>query len=212
MKASTREVKSAKIRIKVLNSIISLLGTKPFKTLYVEDICDKSKISKVTFFKYFPQKEDTLLYYYRIWCLENTIRQNKKREEGLQAIKSLFDQMATTYSKHPGLILSLVSYLTSLDRPPAPFPLKPSERTLIFPDEPDILNYELLSVPQMLEKYLLEAVFKGEIKSSSDTKELSHMFLSLLYGSIVTCHLRQTDSLHILLKRNLEYLIKGLNS
>ncbi len=212
MKSITREVKSAKIRIKVVNSTLELVGKKPFKSLFVEEICERSKISKVTFFKYFPQKEDVLLYYYRIWCLENTIKLTKRKIDGLEAVMSLYDQMAISYTKHPGLILSLVSYLTSLERPPAPFPLKLAERELLFPNEEGISNYELLSVPQMLEKFLLEAVFSGQIKSNSDTKELSHLFLSTLYGSIITCHLRQIDSLQVLYKRNLDFLIKGLNS
>lgn len=211
MEKGIREKKSAKIKIQVLKVTLQLLGKKSFKDLYVDQICDVVRISKVTFFKYFPQKEDILLYYYRIWCLENIIAINKKNE-GVVRIKAVFEAMAATYEKHPGLILSLLSFLTAHTRPPAPFPFKPIERELLFPEVENIQSYELLSLPQMLEKYLLEAVFLNEIQKNRDTKELSHLFLSAMYGCIITSHLRQVDSISVLMKRNLEVLVKGLNS
>lgn len=211
MESGIREKKSAKIKLQVLRVTLELVGKKSFKELYVDQICEEVKISKVTFFKYFPQKEDILLYYYRVWCLENIVTISKK-PEGIDRVKAVFESMAITYDKYPGLILSLISYLTSHTRPPAPFPFKPIERELQFPEIGNILEYELLSLPQMLEKYLLEAVFLNQIQKNRDTKELSHLFLSAIYGCIMTSHLRQVDSVNVLMKRNLEVLIKGLNS
>ncbi|MEQ8927041.1 MAG: TetR/AcrR family transcriptional regulator [Fulvivirga sp.] len=212
MEVGVREKKSAVLKVQILKATLELIGKKAFKDLYVDQICEKVKISKVTFFKYFPQKEDILLYYQRVWCLENIVHITQKKKEGLARVRALFDAMSVAYDKHPGLILSLVSYLTSLSRPPAPFPLKPIERQLLFTSVENINNYELLSLPQMLEKYLLEAVFLSEIKNTRDTKELSYLFLSSIYGTVITAHLRQVDSLQILMKRNVEALIKGLNS
>lgn len=211
MTSTVRALKSAKIRVIVLNSTIELLGKKAFKDLYVEEVCAKAKISKVTFFKYFAQKEDVLLYYYRKWCLEVIIELQKNKKEELAAVSTIFDHMASTYQKYPGLILGLLSYFSSLGRPPAPFPLKPEERELLFPDVQDIQKIELLSLPQLLEKHLLEAVFQGKIRGASDTKELAHQFLTIMYGSIMTCHVRQVDSLHLLFKKNIDTMIKGLN-
>lgn len=211
MEATVRQKKSAKIKILVLRNMLDLLGQKQFKELYVDQICERIKISKVTLFKYFPQKEDILLYYYRVWCLETTIKIAESKKEGLDSVRAIFDRLAQVYQEHPGLWLSLISYLTSLSRPPAPFPMKPIERELLFPDVENAATYEVLSLPQLLEKYLLEAVFLSQIKRSSDTKELSHLFQTTLYGSIITCHLRQIDSLQVLFKRNIDILLGGLN-
>ena len=211
MESGIREKKSAKIKLQVLEVTLRLLGKQSFKDLYVDQICEEVKISKVTFFKYFPQKEDILLYYLRVWCLENIIK-NSQKPEGVDRIKAIFESMGNTYEKHPGLILSLISYITSNTKPYSPFAFRPIERSLMFPEIENVLDFELLSIPQMFEKYLLEAVFLNQIQRNRDTKELSHLFLSTLYGSIITCHLRQVDSINVLMKRNVDVLIKGLNS
>lgn len=211
MKSGVRELKSAKLRVIILNTVVELLGKKAFKELYVEDVCEKAKISKVTFFKYFPQKEDVLLYFYRKWCLELILELDKSGKENTEAINLIFDFMASAYQKHPGIILGLLSYFSSQSRPPVPFPLKPVERKLLFPNEEQINSFELLSLPQLLEKHLLESVFQGKIKGASDTKELTHQFMTLMYGGILTSHVRQVDSIHLLFKKNLETMIKGLN-
>ncbi len=210
MAVSLRESKSALIKIQVLKSALNQIGKKAFKDLFIDKICEQVNISKVTLFKYFPQKEDILLYYLRVWCLERAVELNKKNREGMEGVRYLFESMATAYDRHPGIILSLVSYLTSLDRPPAPFPLKPAERELLHPNIA-IEQIEVFSLQQMMEKFLLEAVFKKEITAKSDTKELALLFMSMFYGTIVIAHLRQVDPINVFFKRNIDNLIKGLN-
>ena len=56
-----RKEKAARIKVQVLDQTLRLIGKKSFDDLYIEDLCAKVKISKVTLFKYFPQKEDILL-------------------------------------------------------------------------------------------------------------------------------------------------------
>uniref|UniRef100_UPI00404A89DD TetR/AcrR family transcriptional regulator n=1 Tax=Fulvivirga sp. TaxID=1931237 RepID=UPI00404A89DD len=212
MEASVRETKSAKIKIDILNATVSLVGKKSFKDLYVDEICEKVNVSKVTFFKYFPQKEDILLYYLRVWCLDRVVELDNQNREGLDGVRYLFDKMANAYERHPGLILSLISYLTSLQRPPAPFPLKTVEREILHPSLMMSDKVELLSLQQMMEKFLLEAVFKSQITTKSDTKELALVFMTLMYGSIVMAHLRQVSPINVLFKRNIDNLLKGLTN
>jgi AcrR family transcriptional regulator len=212
MKTGLRETKSAKIKIDILKVTLELLGKNTFKDLYVDHICEKVKISKVTFFKYFPQKEDILLYYLRVWCLDRAVELDKKNKEGIAGVHYLFDKMSQSYEQYPGLILSLISYITSLSRPPSPFPLKTVEREILHPSLIEDDKTEILSLQQMMEKFLLEAVFKKEITAKSDTKELALVFMTLLYGSIVIAHLRQVSPINVLFKRNIDNLMKGLTS
>ena len=211
MTTGIREQKAAKLKVLILRTTLDLIGKKPFKDLYVDEICSKVKISKVTFFKYFPQKEDILLYYYRVQCLDCIIELGESRKTGLEAVRYIFDKLVQAYHKYPGMLMSFISYATSLDRPPAPFPIKPMERQLIFNGKDDVTHYDLLSLPQLLEKHLLEAVFEGKI-NSADTKELTHTFMSMFYGTVLTAHLRQVESMQLLMNRNLSLLVKSLSS
>lgn len=208
---SIRESKSARLKLKILEAALSLVGKKSFDSLYVDQICERVGTSKVTLFKYFAQKDDILLYYLRVWCLERAVEQYEKPKEGLTAILELFDKMAITFEKRPGLMLSLISYFTSMNRPPVPLSVKQIERTLLHPKVENLDKIEILSINQMLEKYVLEAIFKGDIKGYSDTKDLANIFSTLLFGSIVTCHLRQIDNVRVFFRSNINTMLRGLS-
>lgn len=212
MESGVRARKSAKIKLDILIASTQLLGKKSFRELYVDDICEKAGVSKVTFFKYFPQKDDVLLYYLRIWCLDRAIEFHHQPKEGLEGIFYLVEKLSDTYEKNPGLILSLISYITSLQRPPSPYPLRTLEREMLYPNDEAVKQIELMSIDQMLEKFLLEAIFQKQIVGVSDTKDISGLFLSVIYGSLITAHVRQIKPIRVFFKRNIENLLKKLGS
>ncbi len=205
-----RKEKAARLKLAVLDSTLKLIGKKPFDDLHVDEICAKVKISKVTLFKYFPQKEDILLYYFRIWCLKRAVELKDKPREGLSGITFLFDKLSEDAETHPGIILSLFAYLADLKRTPRPFPVKAEEKKLIFSDEPEILSIEIQSVDQMFEKFSLEAIFKKEITKNTSTRDISHLFISIFYGSVVTAHINQIAPLKLFFRKNIELALKGL--
>src|SRR5258707_15592817 len=106
-----RKEKAARLKLAVLDSTLELIGKKSFDDLYVEEICNKVKISKVTLFKYFPQKEDILLYYFRIWCLRRAVELHDKPREGVQGMMFLFDKLSEDCESRPGIILSFFAYM-----------------------------------------------------------------------------------------------------
>lgn len=207
---SLRKEKAARLKVQVLDVTLKLIGKKSFDDLYVDDICDKVKISKVTLFKYFPQKEDILLYYFRVWCLARSIDLVQKPKEGIQCIYMLLDKLAEEYDEHPGLLLSLVGYLSDFKRPPKPFPLKPEEKKLLFPGVENIQNIDIMSLDQMLEKFTLEAIFRKEITKTISTRDITNLVTSVLLGAVVTAHINQQSPAKIFFRRNLDLIIKGL--
>ncbi|MGE0772091.1 MAG: TetR/AcrR family transcriptional regulator [Cyclobacteriaceae bacterium] len=205
-----RKEKAARLKLTVLEQTVRLIGKKSFDDLYVDDICAKAKISKVTLFKYFPQKEDILLYYFRIWCLRRAVELHEKPREGMQGLTFLFDKLSEELENYPGLILSLFAYLADLKRAPKPFPVKVEEKKLLFPDVKDIASIEIHSVDQVMEKFTLEAIFKKEITKSTSTRDIMHLFTTLFYGSILTAHVQQLGQLKFFFRKNLELTLKGL--
>ena len=205
-----RKEKAARLKVQIFDHTLKLIGKKPFEDLFVEEICRKVKISKVTFFKYFPQKEDILLYYFRLWCFDRSVELQGKPKEGIQGVYYLADKLSEECENYPGLMLSLIGYLADLKRPPKPFPVKPEEKQLLYPDKPDIVKLEILSLEQMLEKFSLEAVFKKEITKTSSTRDIVYLFMTCLLGSVVTAHINQISPLRYFFRKNLELLVKGL--
>jgi AcrR family transcriptional regulator len=207
---SLRKEKAARLKLNVLEHTLRSIGKKSFEDLHVDEICEKVKISKVTLFKYFPQKEDILLYYFRVWLLYRAVELREKPREGLAGIHFLFEKLSEECEMYPGIVLSLFGYLADLRRPPKPFPLKPEEKKLLFPDTKDILLVEIQSLDQLIEKFCLEAIFRKEITKSSSTRDITNLFSSLFYGSVLTAHLLQFDQLRFFFKRNVEMTVKGL--
>jgi AcrR family transcriptional regulator len=207
---SLRKEKAARLKVQVLEHTLKLIGKKAFDDIYVEDICEKVKISKVTFFKYFPQKEDVLLYHFRIWCLGRSVELRQKPKEGIQGVYFLLDKLSEECENHPGLMLSLIGYLADFKRPPKPFPVKPEEKKLLFTEVDDISTVEILSLDQMLEKFTLEAIMKKEITKTSSTRDITNLLNTIFLGSIITAHMSQQSPLKLFFRRNLDNLMKGL--
>lgn len=205
-----RKEKAARLKVQLLQSTLKLIGRKPFEDLYVDDLCAKVKISKVTFFKYFPQKEDLLLYYFRVWCLDRVVELNNKPKDGINGIYFLSDKLSESCEQHPGLMLSLLGYLTNVKRSLKPFPVKLEEKIVLYPNHQGIVALEIQSLDQMLEKFTLEAIFKKEITKSSSTRDITNLLLTTLFGSMVSSHINQISPLKFYFKKNLELVLKGL--
>ena len=207
---SLRKEKAAKLKLNILDQAIKMTGKRSFEDLHVDQLCKKVKISKVTFFKYFPQKEDLLLYHFRVWCLHRSVELKQKPKEGVDGLYLLFDKLSEACEYNPSIMLALVSYLSDFKRVIKPFPLKAEEKSLIYPDVPEIQKVEILSVNQMVEKFVLEAIFKKQIIKTSSTRDVSNFILTIFYGSILVSHLQQLSPLKITFKRNLDFVLKSL--
>ncbi len=198
-----RKEKAARLKLAVLDATLRLIGKKSFDDLHVDEICARVRISKVTLFKYFPRKEDILLYYFRLWCLRRAVELSSKPKEGLNGFAFLFDKLSEDAETHPGIILSLFAYLADLKRSLRPFPVKTEEKKLLFENM-------IQSVDQMFEKFSLEAIFKKEITKTSSTRDITQLLISVFYGSVVTAHINQISPLKIFFRKNLEIALKGL--
>ena len=207
---SLRKEKAARLKLAILEATVRLIGKKSFDDVFVDDICLKVKVSKVTLFKYFPQKEDILLYYFRVWCLKRAVELKTKPKEGVQGIFYLFDKLSEACETSPGIILSFFSYLMDLKRSIKPFPVKVEEKRLLFPDQSDIASIDIQSIDQMIEKFALEAIFKKEITKTTSTRDITNLLCSIFYGGVVTAHINQLTPLSYFFKKNVEMTLKGL--
>ncbi len=208
---SVRENKSARIKLSVLNSTLEIIEKKSFEHVHVNQICEMVDISKVTFFKYFPQKEDILLYYFKVWCFHRAVELSIEHKSGLGGVRFLFDSVAKSYNSHPGLFLGLVGYLSRLEMPARPFPLKHADRKLLYPQFDNINEIEMLSLDQLFENFVLEAIFSKEITKTGDVKKIVMMLDSILFGSIVTAHIRQAELAPLIFRQNLDQFLDSLN-
>ena len=146
-----------------------------------------------------------------MWSLRRSVELVHKPKEGLAGIYYLFDKLSEACEEHPGLWLSLVGYLADFKRSPKPFPIKPEEKKLVFPEITNINTIEILSLDQMLEKFTLEAIFRKEITKSINTRDITNLLLTIFLGGITIAHVNHLSPLKIFYRRNVDLMLNGLN-
>lgn len=186
-----RERKAAKLKLLILSLVKNMLIEHSFHDIHVLDICKKANVSKVTFFRYFPQKEDVLLYFMRIWSFEVNMDLQKQRINGSKAVKYIFDRYGDLCENYNSMILHLIKYHAASPTAIKPVSIKRAEKQLLFPNESEVQQVEVLGFDKLLEKYLLEAIFRTEITKRSDVNEMASMLLTTTYGSILVAKMKQ---------------------
>ncbi len=209
---SVRDKKSARIKISILSATLELIGKESFDSIHVNKICAIAGVSKVTLFKYFPQKDDILLYYLKVWCFHRAVDLSINHRSGTDGIRYLFDSVAKSFSMNPGIFLGLLGYYTRLEMPVKPVPLKMAERHFLYPNVENINEIDILSLDQLFENFLLDAIFHKEITQTGDVKKLLILIDTVLYGTIATVHLKQVEMAPILFRQNLDQLLSSLNT
>ena len=139
---SLREIKKARSKISILKAAFELIGETPFREVKVEDICRKAEVSTVTFFKFFLQKEDLLIYFMRLWLTDRLIELKLEPGRGIGAIRRLFQTAAAGAGRRPGLMLSLIGYLSEVNMHPDMPALSEAEIRILYPGKEALVDAE----------------------------------------------------------------------
>ncbi len=206
----SRDQKSAQIKTLVYKAFIAMASKSSYEDVHVIHICDKVNISKVTFFKYFPQKEEVLRYFFRVWCLQLAIEYKQTPLSGRESINHLFEKMSDTYLKFPGLPSCFVNYISRFIVPLKPVNLTILERKVLFPKVQDVELIEIVSIQQMIENFVLEAILNNEIGKSSDVKGITNLLLSLLFGASFVASIRNIGQPKLFYRKNLTLIFDSL--
>lgn len=204
---SLRERKSAKLKLLILSIAKTMLRQHSFQDIHVTDICKKADISKVTFFRYFPQKEDLLLYFMRVWAFKLNIELQKNEIKGLKAVKQIYDRYGDLCENYNSVILHLIKYHAVSPLVLKPISIKKAEKHLLFPNLEGVQQMEVLAFDKLLEKYMLEAIFQTEITKSSDVSDMVSMLLTTTYGSILVAKMKQMP-VKAVLKKNINAVLE----
>ncbi len=205
-----RDQKSAQIKTSVYKAFISMASKSLYEEIHVNHICEKVNISKVTFFKYFSQKEEVLRYFFRVWCLQRAIEYKQVPLSGRESINHLFEKMSDTYLKFPGVPSCFVNYISKFKLPLKPVYLTVLERKALFPKVQDVESIEIVSIQQMIENFVLEAILNNEIGKSSDVKGITNLLLSLLFGTSFVASIRNIGQPRLVYLKNLNLIFDSL--
>jgi AcrR family transcriptional regulator len=204
---SLREMKKARSKIAILTACLHLIGEKSFKDVSVEEICQIAEVSKVTFFKFFPQKEDLLVYFMRLWLDQRIIELAESPKRGFEGIRHLLKSIANGAKDKPGLMLSLISFLAEMKMHPDMPVLSDAEISILFPGKEAIVKPVSPSLGELFYRFIEEAKEDGHIQTERSTDDLVKIMFTIMYGAYLTAHIYSSKEIMAFYELHLDLLI-----
>jgi AcrR family transcriptional regulator len=185
-----RDRKKAVTRLAILDAVINRLDGKPLADITIEEICEDVQISRGTFFQYFPQKTDVLVFYGLLWNLEAmwTATCSSEVASGMHAIEQMFKSLGQEVETHPRLWMEIVSVRALQPEKFAAMGTRETdqipevERLIRFPGLPGIESIPEGNFRQFFLHNLNAAVEKKELPAATDIETAFLSLASTFYG------------------------------
>jgi len=194
-----RELKKAKTKLECLSAMHTMSQNKSFKDIKVKDIASAVGITEMTFFNYFKTKDELLLYYMRMWCIDQMAVQIETPLKGYDAIHRIFIHTAHEIKTYPTIMLSLIGYIASLHEKPTLLTIEPAEIYLRHPNIVSLTNSDILNFDQLILRHL------QEMKLTLSLQETLNLLRSAFYGDAINAHMtaQETEKLYELSLKNI---------
>lgn len=184
-----REKKKAKTKLALLRAAVELMGAGSFRQVSVEEICQRAEVSKVTFFKFFPQKEELLVYFMSIWQAECYVELEESGKRGWEAVRHILLKLTEGAKKKPGLMLSLISFLSEQSMHPCVPVLSQAELRLLFPEKKELTGIAESTLGHLFRKCVQEAREDGQLVDGVTEDEAVMLLFTIFYGGYLSAHL-----------------------
>lgn len=205
---SLRELKKARAKLTLYEASLELIGTRSFREVMVDDICRKAEISKVTFFKFYRQKEDLLVYYMRVWLTERLIELADDPLRGFAAVRHILRKVSEDAAERPGLMLSLIGFLAESRMHPCMPELTEAEVRLLFPGK-EALGAQDPNLFALFRQCEAEAREDGMLREGVDEETAVKALFTIFYGAFLSAHLYGEKDVMRVYDAHLALLEKG---
>jgi len=178
-----RARKAADLKLRLVAWLTDALRERTFDEIGVEQMCDATMISKVTFFRYFPTKDALLAYHNGVWTYRLKAECLLGGLEGVPALRLLFERMGESVDAN----VNLFSYFFNLERHLLRGGSRPelsaAERLAIHPDG-STLDLEITpSFGEFINRHVQAARAAGEIRTDVPTESQTLLVGAVLNGS-----------------------------
>ncbi len=173
MSISKREIKTAQNKQTILNSLLARMHKETFDKIKISDLCSDAHISQASFYNYFPQKSDILVYYIQLWTVKmHWLILIEKKCMGLNAIDALFDLTARICASQPQLMAEIVAFQAKSHKIMTAPPLGEADKLVAYPDYQGIESMRVDDLPALLSIHIQQAIDAKELPSNSNVTTL----------------------------------------
>lgn len=204
-KLSLRERKHATLKLRTLDCLMSKLEYKSLEEVSVKEMAKELEISEMTFYNYFKNKKELLIYFIELWNIEmNRNIALAKPLSSVEAIFLIYELSATTIEKNHHFMMEIIAFIALNGVPKKDLKISKAEIVLKFGS---YFTYEEGGFKELLLPLLTSAMQEGEIED----QELQTLFISLHNTFFATPLLVDKDNvsdLRELYKNQLKNILK----
>jgi len=173
MTVTKREIKTAQNKQTILNSLLARMHKEVFDKIKISDLCTDANISQASFYNYFPQKSDILVYYIQLWAVKMHWQILIERKLiGLNAIDALFNLTAETCATQPQLMAEIVAFQAKSLKKIKVTPLSKADKLVAYPNYQGIETMVVEDLPALLSINVQQAIDAKELPRCSDVGTL----------------------------------------
>lgn len=210
---SVRDIKYARARLGLLDALLEELQHSPIHQIRVRDLCRRAEVSESAFFNYYPQKDDLLFLFVRLWSIDAALF-NRSTPSGLEMLRGFYNYTGRIAEQHPYLMKELLSYQARADIPGrAQFvpPLRPCEKVMVFGRVPGMENISDLGIRGLIQLGLTDAIRQGELPAM-DLEQAMISVGSVFFGVAGLLASRDFQGLLEAYARSLRIVFSGLGA
>jgi len=173
MTVTKREIKTAQNKQTILNSLLARMHKEVFDKIKISDLCADANISQASFYNYFPQKSDILVYYIQLWAVKMHWQILIERKLiGLNAIDALFNLTAETCATQSQLMAEIVAFQAKSLKKIKVTPLSKADKLVAYPNYQGIETMVVEDLPALLSINIQQAIDAKELPRCSDVGTL----------------------------------------
>jgi AcrR family transcriptional regulator len=170
---SLREKKYATLKLKILDCLMSKLESKSLENVSVKEIAKELEISEMTFYNYFKNKKELLIYFIELWNIEmNQTIALAKPHSPIEAILLIYELSAIKIENNYQFMMEIIAFIALNGTPKKDVQISDAEIIIKFGS---LFSYKEGGFKELILPLLSSAIEKNEIQN----KDIDSLFIAL---------------------------------
>jgi len=208
---SLREVKHARTKIALMNAFIERLRSSRFEDVAIKDVCKNVEISEGTFFNYFPEKIDIIIYYVNLMTMKFAWKARKKASQGkyIALVNAFFEELGDEFAKLD-ITYELISIMIVQHAKPKKAAIPDIEKHLFFPYLAGIEDLSPFLIDEFFRECLEGALENGELPGNVNIDNTLVSLMTIMIGTMIAIKFSDIKNIRYQYMRQLQILWKEL--
>ena len=199
-KISLRQKKFASLKLKILECLMEKIESKTLEEVSVKEIAQELEISEMTFYNYFKNKKELIIYFIELWNIEmNQVLLNTKTLSSIEAIFLIYKLTAIKIESNYRFMMEIIAFIALNGTPKKDLHITDAEIILRFGS---LFSFQEGGFKELLLPLLNSAIKNKEIKSR-DTQTLFIALHNTFFGTPLFVDAKSVGELQTLYKKQL---------